>query len=222
VVWPEPFAKADQGEPHEGRQDLYDLELEEVSFVDMGDNPGAHILLYKRKADGQPDEQVAAFSRGQYADPEMVRALIDEVAGEGSSAGAETKRGLMTQFSKSDDVVARIAKIAEEKVANASGELTIAGARMEAWFENPELQERYQELRVAEAQQVADTMKRRSPGMMAAPTEEVAKRQAGPLAKHQAAVDELRKADPRMPLTEARRLAWEQNPGLYEEYRAAG
>lgn len=223
MAWWERFAKAegDPGISSEGRQDLYDLELEEVSFVDAGDNPGARVLLYKRRGAGAPDEQVAAFARGQYADPEMVRELIDEVAGEAGTA--TRKESMTTQFTKTADVVAAVHKQAEERVANAAaGELSISQARVEVWLENPALAERYQQLRVQEAAEVADAMKHQPGGMMAAPAESVQKAQATVLQKHQAAVDELRKLYPHESVVELRNRAWREHPELYEEYRRAG
>lgn len=206
------------------REDLYDLEIDEVSFVDRGDNEGARVLLWKRRHDAVERRAAELLeSSGVRPSPTVSAAALQEMARHVAKQSliSETNGGLMTTqtMNKAADVVAAVQKQAEERMLERP-ELTPAGARVEVWYENPDLRERYERLRIEEAQVMTEAVKHQGGGMMLAPTEEVAKAQATVLQKHQAAAQEIRKANPRISQAEARKLAWEIHPALRAEYNA--
>lgn len=143
------------------RFDLYDLELTEVSIVDAGDNPGAHLLLTKQRDGGSatPVQQGEAPDTGEqgaeWLTEDAIQELIDEelAAGDGAGVGKTTdRRESMQHLQKRSDVAAEVGSRAraliEQRKAAGDDELTIAQARMEIWLTNEALRERYSELLV--------------------------------------------------------------------------
>lgn len=60
---------------------LFDIDLDEISFVDKGDNPGAHIVFSKRQDDGEP-----LVTDGE------IEEIIDKEADEDITPAVETKK----------------------------------------------------------------------------------------------------------------------------------
>ena len=72
--------------------DLYDLEIEEVSSVDDGDNRGAHVVLYKRR--GGSGDEVAPAEGPPVGSDEWIRKVVAEESDAergGADSGGLTK-----------------------------------------------------------------------------------------------------------------------------------
>lgn len=201
MPWPWSRKHDDSDPVPEGeRVELYDLELDEVSFVDHGDNPGAKLVMYKRAGEDGQDAGGGENARLE----RMVDELIAEETGE--SSAQTTGKGSMQTMTKRADVLEEVERRAVE-VRKQNDRLTPAQARVEIWMENEDLRRRYQEL-------PPDVP------VAASATPPVAKG-AGALQKHAAAVAELRKSHPEMNDSQLRMKAWEQNPELAAEYQRA-
>lgn len=178
-----------------------------MSFVDSGDNAEAHVVMYKAQA-AEGDQQQAA--EGDEWLTRLVHTIINEELAGIVSGGTETRKVAMTAtMMKQEDVLAERERLAVAKVAG-SDELTIASARMEVWLENEELRRRYYELQqTSPAAPVA--MQQGEPVVKGADT----------IAKHEAAVSELRKAHPDRSPAALRTMAWDLHPELRDAYNRA-
>lgn len=114
------------------------------------------------------------------------------------------------------DVYKVVNQKAEEKMA-ADPELKLkpASARVEVLYENPDLRLAYEQ---AAADRETAVIAAAAAGRDLSEKTAVTKG-ADTLKKHAAKVEELKKADPRLSVAEARRLAW--TPDLRDEYNAA-
>jgi hypothetical protein len=201
------------------RYDLYDLEIDEVSFVTEGDNPGAKLVMYKGRG-GAGDETVS----GATLDKRTAEAIAEQVLEDEGLEGLAKLWGMeyheppvspareeqMTlTMTKRADVLEEVERRAVElrKQDDDGDRLTPAQARVEIWLENEDLRRRYQEL-------PPDV-----PVAASAPPPVV--KGASVLQRHAAAVEELRKSHPELSETQARMKAWEQNPDLAREYQEA-
>jgi hypothetical protein len=116
--------------------ELVNIDWRETSFVPAGDNPPARLVMWKNDP-GLTDEEIEE--------------VLDDVANEQRRSEVTTKT-----FGKAGDVLAERDRLAREKMAKqAQPGLTIAQARVEVWLENPDLQERYQQLRIQEHEALA-------------------------------------------------------------------
>jgi hypothetical protein len=203
-------------EPAEGeRFDLYDLEIDEVSFVDSGDNPGSKVVMFKGRG-GAGVEGVEGEKLDKHTAEAVALQVLEDEGLEGLAKlwGMEyhepptpaAREELMTRtMTKRADVLEEVERRAVE-VRKQNDTLTPAQARVEIWLENEDLRRRYQEL-------PPDV-----PVAASAPPPPVVKG-AGALAKHAAAVAELRKSHPELSDSQARMRAWNDNPELAAEYQ---
>ena len=176
------------GKPRQ-RYSLFDLKIDECSFVDSGDNTEAHITLFKRDQTTNDDplpESVVA---------ELIKAEADRDERDPGKVRMDT-------LTKKSDVAAEVNRLAEEKM-KADPQLTPVTARYEVWMENSALRE-------AQMQAAAD----RDAAIVAAAATggEVAEKTVAKGADVAKEVDqaaaELRKNDPSLSVAEARMLAW--------------
>lgn len=179
-----------------GRYTLFDLGIEEVSFVPKGDNPGAMLLLHKSRP---PEDDV---NDAPISD-EVIAKLIRE---EGGIPVVNSEReAVMTQtMMKRGDVIAAATAKAED-IRKAEPGLSVEAARARVWADNPDLAARYTELPADPTDKGAETIQKG----------------ADALAKVSTAAADLRRRDPSLTMAKARIQVWDTHPELADEYRAA-
>lgn len=136
------------------REDLYDLQLEEVSVVDAGDNPGAHITLFKRANDTPPET-----SDGDGWLESLVSDIIAEEQGEPpATATTTTTKGKMTTSPTTKESTTRpVSEIMAEadreraELKRLHPDRPEAALRQLVWETRPELREEAREASSREA-----------------------------------------------------------------------
>lgn len=109
------------------RYSLFDLGIDEVSFVSQGDNTGAHIVMHKNRGESEAE-----------IEERIIKQAIAEVQ-------AESEGSVIQTMNKRGDVVGEVQRRAEE-VRKANPDMGMATARAKAWADNPDLASRYTEL----------------------------------------------------------------------------
>lgn len=145
--------------------DLYDLQIEEVSSVDEGDNPGAQVVLFKRAGDVDQAAAPEISEEGAAAlSDEEIERIVSEVIEEevrtsrsstttyGADGSTRTdttthreERMSVTTMSKRSDVMA-VATAEARELQKTRPELSLPAARAEIWKKRPDLANRFNEL----------------------------------------------------------------------------
>lgn len=190
---------------------LTNLKLDEVSLVDVGDNPGAVVVFAKNADDGAGDDDAGITEQEIDAIIEEVLAasITEELAEITAEEGTTKRREQMTTtpvLKTRGDVLAAATARARELMKQKPDELDdLAAARALVWREDRRLAELYEEL----------------PEAPPAVEEPPVQKGAGVLALVDREVAELRKMHPAMPESEARTKVWKMRPDLADQYEAA-
>ncbi len=171
--------------------ELFDIDWRETSFVPAGDNPPARIVMWKNEP---------------LTDTEIEEILADV---ERSTA--------LPNMAKTQDALAERDRLARQKMAKQDG-LTIAQARVEVWLENPDLQERYQQLRIREHEALTSFTGQEPPVLV--PASLVEKGATPYAALHKAAREELPDLYRRSPSAAVTEIA-SSRPDLTAAYASA-
>lgn len=216
--------------------ELYDIVLEEVSLVDAGDNPEAHVVFFKRRAGQSPedlsDERIAALVSKALAEDgdspvttfrkesmtvnplarESGTQTIDRTRSEFLPDGREIRTTESMEVSTSMDVVEIATSEAETLMRAQPGKYAnIAAARNAVWEGRPDLAKAYQELPAEAAQHRTD---------MPASAAPVVKGQST-IDKATAEAQKLVTAGTFKSIGAARSHVWETRPDLRDEYQEA-
>lgn len=191
---------------------LYDIELDEVSLVDAGDNPEANVVFYKgRRLEHGSDEWIAVQTKLALAN-DGETPLSEETSthttaterrehlGDGRTITSREVSTMTTRQEVVEAVEQEAAQVRQEEP-----DLSLSLAKMRAWERRPDLQKQYQELPVETAPVVSPPVLKGSDAY----------------GKIDAAAAELRKREPNLSPSAARTRVFEERPELAAEYNAA-